>query len=348
MQKDVYILWSLLFLATIIIPLGGGLFLWISCRILGLRTVGYVRCWLAYLAAYFAASLMITLVAYGILSQPGNWATSLSGPTLVGFYFVGLLIHFLVVPPILRVKFWKAVAAQAMALVAYGIVLAIILTPFYFVQRAKAQRIMAVLDLRVLGDAMRRHAAEHDSLPANAIYDRRRQGWPLLSWRVKLLPYIGCPDLYDQFHLDEPWDSPHNIELLDKMPAVYRSPRDSADGTNTTYYQVLVTEERDYSSPRSVFVAGARHGSRFERITDGTAHTLLIVEGAKAVPWTKPEDITYAPNGPLPELGGPFPGMFNALFGDGHVRTIDCDIDEATLRAIITANGDEEIDYDAF
>lgn len=33
-----------------------------------------------------------------------------------------------------------------------------------------------------------------------------------LSWRVHLLPYIGNEGLYKQFHLNEPWDSEHNLK----------------------------------------------------------------------------------------------------------------------------------------
>ena len=39
-------------------------------------------------------------------------------------------------------------------------------------------------------------------------------GKPLLSWRVAILPYIDEKALYKKFKLDEPWDSPHNKELL--------------------------------------------------------------------------------------------------------------------------------------
>jgi hypothetical protein len=42
-----------------------------------------------------------------------------------------------------------------------------------------------------------------------------------LSWRVHILPFIGFNELYHEFKLDEAWDSPHNIKLLDKMPAIY-------------------------------------------------------------------------------------------------------------------------------
>ena len=41
-------------------------------------------------------------------------------------------------------------------------------------------------------------------------------GKPLLSWRVQILPYIEEQQLYQDFHLDEPWDSEHNIKLLEK------------------------------------------------------------------------------------------------------------------------------------
>ena len=37
-----------------------------------------------------------------------------------------------------------------------------------------------------------------------------------------LLPYLEDGELYREFHLDEPWDSPHNRPLLDRMPGIYR------------------------------------------------------------------------------------------------------------------------------
>ena len=42
------------------------------------------------------------------------------------------------------------------------------------------------------------------SFPGRAIFDK--QGKPLLSWRVSVLPYMDRGDLYHQFRLDEPWD----------------------------------------------------------------------------------------------------------------------------------------------
>lgn len=51
------------------------------------------------------------------------------------------------------------------------------------------------------------------------------------------MPYISEEGLYEQFHLDEPWDSPHNIELLAKMPRTYEPPR----GKPATVDQIRTT-----------------------------------------------------------------------------------------------------------
>jgi hypothetical protein len=49
-------------------------------------------------------------------------------------------------------------------------------------------------------------------------------GTPLLSWRVLVLPYLGQEELFAQFRLTEPWDSDHNVRLLDRMPSTYAPP----------------------------------------------------------------------------------------------------------------------------
>src|SRR5215470_13169211 len=67
---------------------------------------------------------------------------------------------------------------------------------------------------------------EHGRLPPAVVYGP--DGTPLYSWRVLILPYIEENRLYEQFHLDEPWDSPHNIALLPRMPHAYAAPGSKA------------------------------------------------------------------------------------------------------------------------
>jgi prepilin-type processing-associated H-X9-DG protein len=83
-------------------------------------------------------------------------------------------------------------------------------------------------------------------------------------------------------------------------------------------------------------------------ITDGTSNTILAVESNRDVPWTKPEDIPFDPNGPVPELGNFSPNGFNAAFADGAVRFISKAVNPQVLKALITRSGGEVISTDGF
>jgi len=118
-----------------------------------------------------------------------------------------------------------------------------------------------------------------------------KDGKPLLSWRVAILPYVSGEDasLYKQFHLNEPWDSPHNFELAKKIPTVFRS----LDSPNDGKTRVML-----FTGKGAPF-DGAKKISTFD-IGD-LSRTILCVEAGpdKAVPWTKPKDLTFDPENPL-------------------------------------------------
>ncbi len=162
----------------------------------------------------------------------------------------------------------------------------------------------------------------------------------MLSWRVMILPFIEQQALYVQFHLDEPWDSEHNKKLLVMMPRTYASPHDEKTiQEHTTYYQAFVGEGT---------VLGGKKGITFRDITDGLSNTILIAEASKAVPWTKPEDIPYDADKPLPKLGLPGASGFQAVFCDGSVRVIANTVKPKVLHALITYNDGIDIKGDDF
>lgn len=72
---------------------------------------------------------------------------------------------------------------------------------------------------------------------------------------------------------------------------------------------------------------------------DGLADTFLVVATGKPVPWTKPEDLPYAPDQPLPDLRGVFRDGFWACTANQTRRWVRNETSEATLRALITRNG---------
>src|SRR5712691_6018975 len=115
-------------------------------------------------------------------------------------------------------------------------------------------------------------------------------GKPLLSWRVLILPFLAQENLYQGFHLDEPWDSSHNIQLLSRMPSAYGPYKGDPPKDGGTYFQAFV-------GPGAAF-EGTK-GLTYADFKDGTSNTIMVVEAWDAVPWTKPEDLTYDPDRPL-------------------------------------------------
>jgi hypothetical protein len=209
----------------------------------------------------------------------------------------------------------------------------LVLVPAVRKVREAADRTTSQNNLHLIGLAMHNYHDSHKSFPPPVQYGPDNK--PLLSWRVLILPYLEQDNLFHQFHLDEPWDSPHNSQFLDMMPKVYASPTQKS--TQETHYLV-------FDGPQCIF---NRHGApgRMSDIKDGTSDTILVVEADKAVPWTKPEDLPYGPEEPLPELGGLYSGgVFLVARADGAVYSLSRNrISGSTLRAAITANGGEEL-----
>jgi hypothetical protein len=159
---------------------------------------------------------------------------------------------------------------------------------------------------------------------------------------VLLLPYLDHNQLHQQFRLNEPWDSPHNLALLAKMPREYQSSwaEDNPNGT-TTRFQVFV-------GPGTMF---DEKGVKVDDLRNGTGHTFLVAESAQPVPWAKPEDMVYDSVKPLPALAihriSSRPTFFNEIFpflrprkfavgfADTHVEFIDANNPEETIRSHI-------------
>lgn len=272
------------------------------------------------------------------------------------------------------------------------------------------------LNLRNLAIAMHNYNGTYNQLPLAALTGKN--GKALLSWRVALLPFLEEQELYRQFKLDEPWNSPHNRKLLSKMPAVFAPPGVKTRRPYSTFYQVFVSAGSSASGGMPG-AGGAGPGGMFGRpggapagrmppgggpgaapgggggpgmaapggpggtpvggvpppgmggpgagsaepdyvhaaftkggiphmpasFPDGTSNIILIVEAGNPVPWTKPEDLHYADDEPLPELGGLFPNVFHAAFADGAIHTLTKNYSEKQLRYAITANDGMPLDF---
>jgi hypothetical protein len=183
--------------------------------------------------------------------------------------------------------------------------------------------------------AMHNFHDTHGRLPTAAV--RGRDGSPLLSWRVAILPFMESDNLHKRFRLNEPWDSAHNLQLLSEMPEVY-APPPRKRWKLPPYHTICHV----FEGPGAAFEGS--QGMRLDKdFPDGTWSTLLVVEAGKPVPWTKPENLTYDPNGPLPDLEGIFSDGFRARFVDASAHWVPKETSEEVIRAAITRNGDEKV-----
>jgi hypothetical protein len=184
--------------------------------------------------------------------------------------------------------------------------------------------------------AMQDFANARTTFPGGGNFDAN--GLPYLSWRVQILPYLGFQSLYSKFHLNEPWDSPNNLPLLDLMPDVFRSAGDPWDSVTTR-----MVEFTGPSAPFMSKTSGNQTGPSITQITDGTSHTINFTEvGAdEAFPWTKPTDVPYDTNNPLSPLGDVGVNFITAFF-DGHIATQSSSIPLGLLKAYITYKGSED------
>ncbi|MEZ6125841.1 MAG: DUF1559 domain-containing protein [Planctomycetaceae bacterium] len=187
-------------------------------------------------------------------------------------------------------------------------------------------------------DVFNRFPVDDTIHPSYGYFDET--GRPKLSWRVYLLPMLDHLDLFNQFHLNESWDSPHNLALLDKMPDVFRSVGDPFD-SSTTRFQVFRGPDGLFG--RSYLYNGIEKAPRIRDITDGISNTFLIAEAgaSKAVPWTQPSDIEFDPADPLGSLGLTADDLLTAVMADGSGRQFSMSIPEAMISALVSPTGGE-------
>ena len=168
----------------------------------------------------------------------------------------------------------------------------------------------------------------HNHFPPQALVDG--SGNRLLSWRVLILPWMDQAPLHNEFHLDEPWDSEHNLKLVARMPAVFKAGSLSGDPPEVgkTRFVAPLTKS-------SVF-GRIGPGTQMREIMDGTSNSLMVVEvdADKAVIWTKPEDVEISEADPLSSIIGPDTKTFAACLCDGSARIFSREImafDESAL-----------------
>lgn len=183
---------------------------------------------------------------------------------------------------------------------------------------------IASKNLARVSQAIRAHVDATGFFPRRMTVDNL--GTPLHSWRVALLPYLGHGELYKQFRLKEPWSTPHNRKLIEKMPAVYASPERTDNKTC-----LLAIANR-------TSIMGRKRPPRRNAIEDGAENTLIVLEVAadRAVEWTRPDDFEAEINNPFAGLTTSRSGQVYVAWADGSVGSVDADANAVAVRRAVT------------
>ncbi len=176
--------------------------------------------------------------------------------------------------------------------------LAKVLAPQVRAVRAAAVKTQKMNTIRQHLLAMLNYESAYRHFPTQ--YSVDDDGKPLLSWRVHVLPFLNQNELHKKFKLDEPWDSEHNIKLVEQMPEIFWDMRSESLETNQagkTIFQVPAGEGLVFNAANEV---------GFGDITDGSSNTIALVAMPleHAVTWTQPVDWNVDLENPLGMLKG--------------------------------------------
>jgi len=233
----------------------------------------------------------------------------------------------------------KPTKTELIVIALFCLVLVLLLLPAVEEPRGDHGRSSCKNNLKQIGLALHNY---HDTwLVFPPAYLADENGQPMHSWRVLILPFLDRQDLYDQYDFNEPWDGPHNSQLVDQVPSVYRCPQpketQEQEGDSSTDYVALV----------GTGAAFAENDSR--RITDfkdGTSDTAMVIElGASDINWMEPRDVEVR-NVMQMRAAEPHWSGTHILRADGSVRFLPSDINPAIVEALITISGGEEIPED--
>ena len=152
------------------------------------------------------------------------------------------------------------------------------------------------------------------------------------SWRVLLLPLLGCANQFEAYRFDEDWNSLHNQTVTAIMPDVFRSRNSDPDSTQSAWYLV-------YGESAVFSLEGER---KLNDITDGAQNTIMAVEARRESHWAEPVDFQLDSK-ITNKLGGYEEGGFHALFADGKSHFLSNALAHEIVFSLMTANGGETI-----
>jgi prepilin-type processing-associated H-X9-DG protein len=152
--------------------------------------------------------------------------------------------------------------------------------------RGVARRAQCQNNLKQIALALQNYHEANGCFPPAYIADRN--GKPMHSWRVLILPYLGQNPVYSAYDFTEPWDGPKNKKLSASLSPVYICPSETnagALGAFHTNYVAVVGRNAAWPGEKS-----RKLGVDFP---GGASTTIMVVEVANSgIPWMEPRDLS--------------------------------------------------------
>jgi len=167
-----------------------------------------------------------------------------------------------------------------------SIVIALLL-PAISCAREAARQMQCANQLKQIALALQNYKEANKCFPPACIADK--DGKPMHSWRVLILPYLDEEPLYNQYNFNEPWNGPNNKELLANRPRVFACPSDeraNSQNATCTSYIAVVGEKTAWNN----CIAKNPNGNDLREKQDSS---VLVIESAGAnIGWTEPRDLS--------------------------------------------------------
>ena len=234
--------------------------------------------------------------------------------------------------------------------------------------RPAARRADCANRLKQMVLAMHTYHDVHGKLPPAVVYDEN--GKPMHSWRALVMPYTDDHEVFEAYDFDQPWDSPNNLAVAERLEYGSFSCPELQEYTWLGFQQRPKTAYTTYvavTGPGTAFDGDS--GARLSDFPDSTSRTVLLVEYANSdIQLLEPRDLTAeefvdafvrsqqhsgvdrsgsssAETNDQCELSR-HPAGINVGLADGSTRSVSRKTDPKTIRAITTIDGgDTAIDF---
>jgi prepilin-type processing-associated H-X9-DG protein len=196
--------------------------------------------------------------------------------------------------------------------------------------RRPSTRTMCANHLKQIVIALHAYHAANGMLPPAATLDSN--GKPLHSWRTLLLPYLDQKPLFERIRLNEPWNSPYNIQFAKSDLPIYACPKTK---TGLAYLAVRTRGGMfDGPTPRPIVPI------------DPASLTVIVIEvPTRPISWMQPTDFeehdldNVLTNG----LRSEHSGGTNAGMADGSIRFLAQTIKPELFQSLLTRDGGEPV-----